>query len=196
MRVLGPPHRRPGQPLRRFDRNRPRQPGPAVRGHRKWYLCLLQRRDVLGRDQRGAARRHGGVLHRRRSRRCGVRCDAVRHFQARGMSAQDPGSTGVAPRPPDSLEELYTEAQHALRAKEHERAAQLLPQILTADENFKDASRLLARLVRARRRRWYRDWRLAMMILAAGVGIWLWRATPRANLPPSPATPAPRARPP
>ena len=94
------------------------------------------------------------------------------------MSAQDPGSTGVAPRPPDSLEELYTEAQHALRAKEHERAAQLLRQILTADENFKDASRLLARLVRARRRRWYRDWRLAMMVLAAGMGIWLWRATP------------------
>jgi len=111
------------------------------------------------------------------------------------MSAKGHGSADVGAQQPQPLEKLYAEAQQAIRARDHERAAQLLRQILTADENFKDTSKLLARLVRARRWRWYRDWRLAMMVLAAGMGIWLWRATPWASLRQSPETPPPGASP-
>ena len=55
----------------------------------------------------------------------------------------------------ESLEQLYQEAKSALKAKNYERASELLKQILIVDENYKDASRLLARIVREKRRRWY-----------------------------------------
>ena len=58
------------------------------------------------------------------------------------------------------LESLYREAQSALKAKEYDRAAELLRQILLVDENYKDVSRLLAQSVRLKRRRWYNDSRL------------------------------------
>jgi len=92
------------------------------------------------------------------------------------------------PRP---LEDLYAEALQAIRAKDHGRAAELLRQILIADENFKDASQLLARVVRARRRRWYNNLRLwAPLGIAALVGLAVWLA-PRL---PKPTAPAPSAQ--
>jgi photosystem II stability/assembly factor-like uncharacterized protein len=53
------------------------------------------------------------------------------------------------------LESLYLEARIALKAKNYILASELLRQILLVDENFKDASRLLAKAVKLRRRRWY-----------------------------------------
>jgi len=58
------------------------------------------------------------------------------------------------------LESLYTQARQALKAKDYDRASGLLRQILLIDENYKDASRLLAQIVKLRRRRWYNDPRL------------------------------------
>jgi outer membrane protein assembly factor BamD (BamD/ComL family) len=45
----------------------------------------------------------------------------------------------------ESLEQLYQEARSALKAKDYDRASDLLKQVLVVDENYKDASRLLAR---------------------------------------------------
>jgi photosystem II stability/assembly factor-like uncharacterized protein len=59
-----------------------------------------------------------------------------------------------------NLDALYKEAQAALAAKDLRRAAALLKQILLTDENYKDASRLLAQVVARQRRRWYEDTRL------------------------------------
>ncbi len=56
---------------------------------------------------------------------------------------------------PEQLEQIYLEARTALKARDYDRAADLLRQILLADENFKDASRLLAQAVKLKRRRWY-----------------------------------------
>jgi photosystem II stability/assembly factor-like uncharacterized protein len=56
---------------------------------------------------------------------------------------------------PNLLEQLYQEARTALKAKNFDRASDLLRQILLVDENYKDASRLLAQTVKLRRRRWY-----------------------------------------
>ena len=50
---------------------------------------------------------------------------------------------------------LYQQAQNALKAKDYDSASKLLQQILQADENYKDTSRLLAQTVKLRRRRWY-----------------------------------------
>ena len=61
--------------------------------------------------------------------------------------------------PPD-LEALYEQAQTALAAKDFRRASDLLKRILLADEDYKDASRLLAQVVAHQRRRWYSDRRL------------------------------------
>ena len=60
----------------------------------------------------------------------------------------------------NELESLYKEAQIALKARDYDRAVDLLRQILLVDENYKDASRLLAQAVKLRRRRWYNDMRL------------------------------------
>jgi photosystem II stability/assembly factor-like uncharacterized protein len=53
------------------------------------------------------------------------------------------------------LESLYREAQSALKGRDYARASELLRQILHIDENYKDTSRLLAQMVKLRRRRWY-----------------------------------------
>jgi len=81
---------------------------------------------------------------------------------------------GITDRP--QLESLYREAQSALKRREYERASGLLRQILLIDENYKDASRLLAQTVRLRRRRWYNDprlWGLVTGTLVIGLGFWL-----------------------
>ncbi len=53
------------------------------------------------------------------------------------------------------LEALYREAESALKARDYDRAAELLKQILLEDHEYKDVSRLLAETVKLRRRRWY-----------------------------------------
>ncbi len=53
------------------------------------------------------------------------------------------------------LESIYREAQSALKTRDYTRASELLREILQVDENYKDTSRLLARVVKLRRRRWY-----------------------------------------
>ncbi len=58
------------------------------------------------------------------------------------------------------LESFYKEAQSALKAKDYDRAAELLKQILKADVEYKNASRLLAQTVKLRRRRWHNDARI------------------------------------
>ena len=91
--------------------------------------------------------------------------------------------------PPD-LDTLYAEAQSAIAAKDPKRATALLKQILLNDENHKDASRLLAQVVARQRRRWYRDWRLAVAVVAIGLSLWLWRTMRSANLGGPAAAPA------
>ena len=53
------------------------------------------------------------------------------------------------------LEKLYAKAKQELSEKHIERASDLLKQILVQDENYKDASRLLAQIIQRKRRRWY-----------------------------------------
>jgi photosystem II stability/assembly factor-like uncharacterized protein len=71
---------------------------------------------------------------------------------------------------------LYEEARAALKAKNFDLASELLRQILVVDEDYKDASRLLAQAVQLKRRRWYNDPRLFAVAGIAGVilfMIWL-----------------------
>jgi photosystem II stability/assembly factor-like uncharacterized protein len=77
---------------------------------------------------------------------------------------------------PEQLEQLYQEARSALMAKDYVRSGELLRQILQIDENYKDASRLLAQTVKLRRRRWYNHPALWIMLGVATIvalGIWL-----------------------
>ena len=60
----------------------------------------------------------------------------------------------------DELDERYTQATAALKARDYDRAADLLRQVLMVDENYKDASRLLAQAIRLKRHKWYADVRL------------------------------------
>ncbi len=74
-----------------------------------------------------------------------------------------------------NLEELYVEASRALKARDFDRASGLLKQILVIDENYKDASRLLARIVREKRKRWYNDpmlWGALGLAALVALGIW------------------------
>jgi hypothetical protein len=83
----------------------------------------------------------------------------------------------------EQLEQLYQEARSALKARDYVRAGELLRQILQIDENYKDASRLLAQTVKLRRRRWYNHPVLWIVLGAAsiiGLGVWL---VPRIPLP-------------
>jgi photosystem II stability/assembly factor-like uncharacterized protein len=57
--------------------------------------------------------------------------------------------------PKADLEKLYEGATDAIASKEYDAAASLLKRILVQDENYKDASRLLAQIIRRKRRRWY-----------------------------------------
>ncbi len=79
------------------------------------------------------------------------------------------------------LESLYREAQSAIKAREYDRAGGLLKQILVIDENYRDASRLLAQAVRLKRRRWYNDmrvWGTLIGIVIIGLLGWLTTQTP------------------
>ena len=55
------------------------------------------------------------------------------------------------------LNKLYIETQEALKARDYDRAAGLLRQILVEDHEYRDASQLLAKAIRLKRRRWYND---------------------------------------
>ena len=70
------------------------------------------------------------------------------------------------------LETIYQQAKEALSSGQHERANQLLKQILLLDEDYLDAAQLLAGLVSHQRRRWYNDrrlWGTLGVILIIGV---------------------------
>jgi photosystem II stability/assembly factor-like uncharacterized protein len=74
----------------------------------------------------------------------------------------------------NELDRLYREAQAALKAREYDRAAGLLTQILVIDEDYKDVSRLLAQSVKLKRRRWYNDprmWGTFGFLLLVGLGV-------------------------
>src|SRR5271169_6212489 len=74
----------------------------------------------------------------------------------------------------ESLEQLYQEAKSALKVKDYVRAGDLLRQILLIDENYKDASRLLARVVREKRQRWYNRpalWIVVGLAVLVGLGV-------------------------
>jgi photosystem II stability/assembly factor-like uncharacterized protein len=82
----------------------------------------------------------------------------------------------------NNLESLYADARQALKAKEYDRAAGLLTQILVIDENYKDVSRLLAQTVKLKRRRWNNHpalWSGLGFVVLIGLGIWLSRFLPR-----------------
>ncbi len=75
---------------------------------------------------------------------------------------------------PLELEALYAQAHAALKAKDLARARDLLRQIVVADETYRDASRLLANVIAAQRRRWYNDPRLwgavgVVILIALGI---------------------------
>ena len=75
------------------------------------------------------------------------------------------------------LEELYREAQSALKVKDYHRAGELFRQILVIDENYKDVSRLLAQAVKLKRRRWYsnpRFWGITGITVIIALGFVLW----------------------
>ena len=77
------------------------------------------------------------------------------------------------------LESLYREAQAALKGRDYVRASDLLRQILLIDENYKDTSRLLAQVVKLRRRRWYNHpllWGVVGIIALVALGFFV---TPR-----------------
>ena len=72
------------------------------------------------------------------------------------------------------LEQIYTDAKSALKAREYDRARDLLTSILAVDENYRDTSRLLAQTVRLRRRRWYNHpvlWIVIGLAVVIGLGI-------------------------
>ena len=74
------------------------------------------------------------------------------------------------------LESLYREAQSALKAKDYDRASNLLRQILLVDENYRDASRLLAQSVKLKRRRWYNDprfWGVLGLVIIVALGFFI-----------------------
>jgi len=81
--------------------------------------------------------------------------------------------------PEHDLEALYLQAQSALKAREYDRAADLLRRIIIVDENYKDASRLLAQTVRLKRRRWYSHPLFWSLLAAAGLVVMGIRFAPR-----------------
>jgi hypothetical protein len=91
----------------------------------------------------------------------------------------------------EQLEQLYREALSALKAKEYDLASRLLKQILSIDENYKDASRLLAQTVKLRRRRWYSHpvlWTALAMVVIIGLGLFY---IPKLQIPPTDQLPTP-----
>src|SRR5574340_1066258 len=118
----------------------------------------------MGPGQRWPARRHGGVFDSGGQGQQCIRSHAVRHLQAgRQMMTEDP-------------ERNYLDAKAALKARDYDRASGLLKQILVIDDDYKDASRLLAEAVKLKRRRWYNDprlWTGLSATLLIGLGVWL-----------------------
>ena len=89
------------------------------------------------------------------------------------------------------LEKTYNDAKSALKAREYERARDLLTNILAVDENYRDTSRLLAQTVLLRRRRWYNDIRMwGAMIGAIVIGLLVW-IVPKMSLKAALPSPAP-----
>ena len=91
---------------------------------------------------------------------------------------------------PSDLEQIYTDAKSALKAREYDRARELLTSILAVDENYRDTSRLLAQTVRLRRRRWYNDvrlWGTVISVVVIGLLIWI---VPKLSLRTTPISPA------
>ena len=73
----------------------------------------------------------------------------------------------------EQLEILYREAKSALKSRDYARAGELLRQILVIDEDYKDASRLLAQTVKFRRRHWYNHpvlWSALGVLIVFGLG--------------------------
>jgi hypothetical protein len=71
------------------------------------------------------------------------------------------------------LDSLHQQARIALKARDYTRASDLLRQILLEDENYKDASRLLAQTVKLKRGRWYSQpllWGGLGMVALVGLG--------------------------
>jgi len=90
------------------------------------------------------------------------------------------------------LESLYTEAQSALKAKDYNRATDLLRQILKADVDYKDAAQLLARVIKLSRHRWYNDprlWGAIGVLFLVGLGIYLFPKFQEFTSKPAPTTP-------
>jgi photosystem II stability/assembly factor-like uncharacterized protein len=76
----------------------------------------------------------------------------------------------------ESLEGLYQQAQSAIKARDYAHARELLKQILVVDENYRDASRLLAQTVKLKRRRWYNHpllWGAVSVAVVISLGFWL-----------------------
>lgn len=74
------------------------------------------------------------------------------------------------------LEQLCQEARSALKARNYDHAAQLLKQILVFDENYKDASRMLAQTVRLKHRHWYGHpalWGALGILVLIGLGYFI-----------------------
>jgi|GEM_PF-1058610 len=88
------------------------------------------------------------------------------------------------------LDAIYREAQTALKNRDYARTSELLRQILVIDEDYRDVSRLLAQMVKLKRRRWYNDVRVWGTVFGAVViGLLIWiapklslRATPAAEM--------------
>jgi photosystem II stability/assembly factor-like uncharacterized protein len=76
----------------------------------------------------------------------------------------------------NELKTLYALAKQALADKDNDSAINLLKQILVINENYRDASRLLAQTVKMRRQRWFNHpllWGTLGMAVIIGLGIWL-----------------------
>jgi photosystem II stability/assembly factor-like uncharacterized protein len=93
---------------------------------------------------------------------------------------------------PLDLETVYEQAQEALDAKDFQRARDLFKQILLIDENYRDASRLLAKVVKQQQFRWYRSrWLLGavgavvVIVLYVIIASVIIKPTPSSSLPPS-----------
>jgi photosystem II stability/assembly factor-like uncharacterized protein len=81
------------------------------------------------------------------------------------------------------LKSLYLEAQSALKARDYDRTVGLLKQILIVDENYRDASHLLAQAVKLKRRRWYDDMRIWWPVIGVVVITLLAWLVPKISLP-------------
>ena len=89
--------------------------------------------------------------------------------------------------PPD-LQALYEEAQTAIASKDTQRAIDLLKRILLADEDYRNASKLLAQVVAQQRRHWYSDQRLwGVLGVLAVAGVILFFGEPPSTLVSGPA---------